>query len=377
MGPGGAADKNKERFASVDNLLKNKCTFYTKNDYARFNEQIKRLRNDYLAKLNKERGADFSWETLPQKDKEGCHKWVYEQAASDPIRPHGFSKKLLSCLVWLVLFDPMHANHNHAKYNFCTTLLVAINFVSFFNSLFPDQTRDRELQETDTSKWGVQKESPSFLKIVQVKNLVNDIIETMESERGLNIQANKTKKTIQKEGKNLTASKFGWRFDGAAFAANLCIIFKIHDLVLKALMAASAEVCQAKLYKNAEVKKEVDATIASYIDVANVLFWDSVFHRSLSRLNSKLTVTEGELQLKALLGFDMIANFNTVGFRVTYNMRVLCTLIVCLLYKWWPILEVETGPSEQPAILGAAATSLQGPPPPPPTYQHNAHVCRC
>ena len=130
-------------------------------------------------------------------------------------------------------------------------------------------------------------------------------------------------------------------------------------------MAASAEVCQAKLYKNAEVKKEVDATIASYIDVANVLFWDSVFHRSLSRLNSKLTVTEGELQLKALLGFDMIANFNTVGFRVTYNMRVLCTLIVCLLYKWWPILEVETGPSEQPAILGAAATSLQGPPPPP------------
>ena len=198
VGPGGAADKNKERFASVDNLLKNKCTFYTKNDYARFNEQIKRLRNDYLAKLNKERGADFSWETLPQKDKEGCHKWVYEQAASDPIRPHGFSKKLLSCLVWLVLFDPMHANHNHAKYNFCTTLLVAINFVSFFNSLFPDQTRDRELQETDTSKWGVQKESPSFLKIVQVKNLVNDIIETMESERGLNIQANKTKKNNQK-----------------------------------------------------------------------------------------------------------------------------------------------------------------------------------
>ena len=86
-----------------------------------FNEQILRWRDEFIENINKTKKTKYTWETLPKKEKEDCHKFVVKKANEDPIRPHGFGKRMISFMVRFILFDPMHANHNHGKYNMCST----------------------------------------------------------------------------------------------------------------------------------------------------------------------------------------------------------------------------------------------------------------
>ena len=73
--------------------------------------------------------------------------------------------------------------------------------------------------------------------------------------------------------------------------------------------------------KDKEALSEIYERLEMYFDVLLCLFWDAVFHRNLSHLNSKETLTLRELTRMILLGLDMLANVGMVGLAVTYNMK--------------------------------------------------------
>ena len=278
----------------------------------------------------KKKCTDYTWGTLPQKEKDACHKWVYEKATKDPKRPHGFSKRYISFMVRLILYDPLHANHNHAKYNMCSTFMVSINFVEFFEVLFPELTCDEELVETPTHKWGLHRDSDTYKAVLEVKGLVGTLLEIFESEADMKIQSDKTKKTILLHKKNLTSSKFTWRNDGKSFRGHFEVIHEMHTKLELAIATAFelADKCQFRKSKNTMI--EIRNTLQMYMDVTLCLFWDAVLHRNLSQLNSKSTLSRHELSIMILIGLDMLANFNTVGLHVTYNMRFEPLSVICV-----------------------------------------------
>ena len=142
---------------------------------------------------------------------------MVKKANEDPIRPHGFGKRMISFMVRFILFDPMHANHNHGNYNMCSTLMLTINFVNFFNLLFPDRPHDSKHHETPTQKWGIKKDSAEYHRIMFIKDMVNIVLCEIAGERDLKIVHDKTRKTMLSKKDNITASAFPWRYDGDAF----------------------------------------------------------------------------------------------------------------------------------------------------------------
>ena len=270
-----------------------------------------------MEKLNagQKRLEPLTWETLSTKQKEQCSEYVVSQTQIDPTRPHGFGKRDLNFLVRRILFDPLHANHNHGKYNMCSTLMVTKNFVQFVECVFPTDSCD----ETPTHKWTFHKESVEYEQVLTLKNLFAEVFAVLDSRKELNIMCGKSRRAFDLNKGHMSASKLGWRYDGCAFAEHFNVIFKILNLVLKAINMMCELAFQ--FHATRAMETEIRNTCDMYKEVLHCLFWDAIFHRRLSELNSKHTLTLREIAVMFLLGVDMIANFNAVGLKVTYNMR--------------------------------------------------------
>ena len=213
-----------------------------------------------------------------------------------------------------ILFDPLHANHNHAKYGMCSLLMVSKNLFQFVQCIFPPETPD----ETESTKWGVHKDSVQCQKIMDLHLLFTKLFEVFKSRNELNIMSGKSEKTFHDHPNDMSASKMAWCYDGCVFKVHFNVAFEIINMVLSALKQLIA---LADLIADHEIRLEVCYTCELYKEVLHCLFWDAVFHRRLSELNSKETLTFEQITCMCLLGLDMIANFNVIGFKVTYNMR--------------------------------------------------------
>ena len=119
----------------------------------------------------------------------------------------------------------------------------------------------------------------------------------------------------------LPTGAFPWQYDGDAFRAHFNVIHNLHNMIKSALMDTLRLSKHSMFGKDKEALSEIYERLEMYFDVLLCLFWDAVFHRNLSHLNSKETLTLRELTRMILLGLDMLANVGTVGLAVTYNMR--------------------------------------------------------
>ena len=205
------------------------------------------------------------------------------------------------------------ANHNHDKYNMSSTLMVTKNFVQFVECVFPEETDD----ETVTHKWGVCKTNEQFVAIEAARKCFETVMCILSERKEMNIMCSKTLKTFSEHPNDMSASKLAWRYDGCAFKEHFNVIFEIINTVLASVDQVQS-VCASF---SGAIKNEIRNTCDMYKEVLHCLFWDALFHKKLSELNSKETLTLAEISFMFLLGLDMLANFNVVGLKVTFNMR--------------------------------------------------------
>ena len=118
----------------------------------------------------------------------------------------------------------------------------------------------------------IYKDSPAYQAVLEVKELVDTMLQIFDSEADMKIQSDKTKKTILLHKKNLTSSKFTWRNDGKSFREHFEVIHEMHTKLELAIATAFelADKCQFRKSKNTMI--EIRNTLQMYMDVTLCLF---------------------------------------------------------------------------------------------------------
>ena len=151
---------------------------------------------------------------------------------------------------------------------------------------------------------GDKKNSDDYQRIMFIKDTVNIVLCEIEGERDLKIVHDKTRGEMWPKKDNNTASAFPWRYNGDAFRVHFNMIYNIHNMIESALMDTFC-LSKCSIFRNVkQAIREINERLDMYFDVLLCLFWDAVFHRNLSHLNSKETLTLRELTSMILLGVD-------------------------------------------------------------------------
>ena len=147
--------------------------------------------------------TDFTWENLPRKHKKNCGDFCVKKANELKEKPNGFGKADLNFMIRRILFDPLHANHNHAKYGMCSLLMVSKNFFQFVQCIFPPETPDKQNQPN-----GVHKDSMQSQNIMDLHLLFTKVFEVLKSRNELNIMSGKSEKNFHDHPNDMSASKW-------------------------------------------------------------------------------------------------------------------------------------------------------------------------
>ena len=225
VGPGGGNKHPRKKvfFKNENTLLDSMCDFYSTDEYKMFQTDILHFREDFIEKLNKQKGTTYTWETLPRKQKKACGDHCVNLGLNHPTKPHGFGREELNFMIERILFDPLHANHNHGRYNMSSILMVTKKFGQFVECVFPEETDD----ETVTHKWGVCKTSEQFVEIEAARKCFETVMCILSERKEMNIMCSKTLKTFSEHPNDMSASKLAWRYDGCAFKEHFNVIFEI------------------------------------------------------------------------------------------------------------------------------------------------------